>query len=80
MILVSGDDRKKWNVLKWRLHLDRCRGGAQKDGRALSKKQIYHENDMRIGHYRTVSKKQRYHENDIRIGHYRTEDRSLEHS
>ena len=79
--MVSGYNRKKWNVLKWRLHLDRCRGGAQKDGGgALSKKQIYHENDLRIGHYRTVSKKQRYHENDIRIGHYRTEGRLLKHS
>ena len=58
----------------WRLHLDRCWGVAQKDGGGtLSKKKIDHENDLRIGHYRTVSKKQRYHENDIWIGHYRTE-------
>ena len=56
------------------------RGCSKRWGGALSKKQIDHENDLRIGHYRTVSKKQRYHENDIRIGHYRTEDRSLKHS
>ena len=48
-------------------------GLLKKMGGALSKKQIDHENDLRIGHYRTVSKKQRYHENDIGIGHYRTE-------